>query len=77
MKFELVINLKRAKQIGFTIPPECAGKSGRGDQMTEVGDQRSARGEEQMEFNAWTSHAIVRGSGNALPTRGLSALSLI
>ena len=32
-KFELVINLKTAKQIGLTIPPSVAGKSGQADQV--------------------------------------------
>ena len=34
-KFELVINLKAAKQIGLTIPPNVLRKSGQGDPMIE------------------------------------------
>jgi len=29
-----IVNLKTAKQIGLTIPPECAGEGGQGDQIT-------------------------------------------
>jgi hypothetical protein len=37
-KFELVINLKAAKQLGLTIPPNVLGQ---GDQLTVGSDQLS------------------------------------
>jgi putative ABC transport system substrate-binding protein len=40
-KFEFVINLKAAKQIGLTIPVECVRAGESGDQMTEARDQKS------------------------------------
>ena len=51
MKFELVINLKTAKQIGRDDSTECAGESGQGDQMTEINGERSSVSSQKLGFD--------------------------
>jgi len=54
MKFEFGINLKAAKQIGVTIPPNRAGKGGSGDSMrvSQPQSKRIGRDDSAGDFGA-------------------------
>jgi len=56
-KFELVINLKTAKQVGLTIPPEHIGEGGQGDQVIFIflsGTNFSSHSFRICEMSGWS-----------------------